>query len=290
MVLAAPAAPATDSPTPLGSPAVSKQSKRDRQRQNREARREYETQLARRRKTWRTVRTFAIIAVPILVIGIIISVTSNSGDDSKASGSGPTCKDVKAPLAEDGIVPDAARAVDRPDPVLLGDARHDRAAPSTSRSSRRTTRSRRTTSSSSPSRASTTTSPSCRAAKGFVVQAGSPTQSADGGPGYTVQGEVPTAQPAYPTGTVAWAKTGSDPAGTIGSQFFIVTGDASKLPPDYAVLGTVTKGLKVAKAIEKLAPSSGDGPPTRPVVIKKATISAKQLVPTSTPASTPPSS
>jgi peptidyl-prolyl cis-trans isomerase B (cyclophilin B) len=76
----------------------------------------------------------------------------------------------------------------------------------------------------------------------------------------------------------------------IGSQFFIVTGDASQLPPDYAVLGTVTKGLKVAKSIEKLAPSTGDGPLTRPVVIKKATIAANPLVPASTLASTPPSS
>ncbi len=289
MVLAAPAAPAIDSPTPLGSPAVSKQSKRDRQRQNREARREYETQLARRRKTWRTVRTFAIIAVPILVIGIIISVTSNSGDDSKASGSGPTCKDVKAPAPKTTSFPTPpAQSID---PTQFYSATLD-----------------------------TTCGPIdiallaqdypvsannfvflaqqgfydnlavVRAAKGFVVQAGSPTQSADGGPGYTLQGEVPKSQPAYPTGTVAWAKTGSDPPGTIGSQFFIVTGDASKLPPDYAVLGTVTKGLNVAKAIEKLAPSSGDGPPTRPVVINTATISAKQLVPTSTSASTPPSS
>ena len=38
------------------------------------------------------------------------------------------------------------------------------------------------------------------AAKDFVVQAGSPTQSADGGPGYTVQGEVPTATEPYPIG------------------------------------------------------------------------------------------
>ena len=72
--------------TPLGSPAVSKQSKRDRQRQNREARREYETQLERRRKTWKTVRTFAIIAVPILVIGIIVSVTSGGDDEQHGLG------------------------------------------------------------------------------------------------------------------------------------------------------------------------------------------------------------
>jgi peptidyl-prolyl cis-trans isomerase B (cyclophilin B) len=129
-----------------------------------------------------------------------------------------------------------------------------------------------------------------RAADGFVVQAGSPTQTNDGGPGYSVQGEVPApqgGQPAYPSGTVAWAKSGSEPAGTIGSQFFIVTGDAGQLPPDYAVLGTVTKGLDVAKRIERLAPASGDGPPTRPVVMRTVTITEQELVPTTT--AVPPS-
>ena len=56
------------------------------------------------------------------------------------------------------------------------------------------------------------------------------------------------------------------------------------------MIGTVTKGLNVAKAIEKLAPSSGDGPPTRPVVMNKVTITTKPLVPASTsPSSAPPS-
>jgi peptidyl-prolyl cis-trans isomerase B (cyclophilin B) len=289
MVLAAPAAPAIDSPTPLGSPAVSKQSKRDRQRQNREARREYETQLARRRKTWRTVRTFAIIAVPILVIGIIISVTSNSGDDSTSSASGPTCKDVKAPPPKTTSFP--APPPQSIDPNQIYSATLDTTCGPIDMT---------LFAQQYPVSANNFAFLSqqgfydnlavVRAAKGFVVQAGSPTQKADGGPGYSVQGEVPTTKTPYPTGTVAWAKTGSDPAGTIGSQFFIVTGDASALPPDYAVLGTVTKGLKVAKAIEKLAPSSGDGPPTRPVIIKKATIAANALAPTSTAASTPPSS
>ena len=121
------------------------------------------------------------------------------------------------------------------------------------------------------------------AATGFVVQAGSPTQTNDGGPGYTVQGEVPTPpEPAYPEGTVAWAKAGSEPPGSISSQFFIVTGDAGQLPPEYAVLGTVTKGLDVAKRIEKLAPASGDGPTTRPVVMKTVTITEQATVATST--------
>ena len=37
------------------------------------------------------------------------------------------------------------------------------------------------------------------------------------------------------------AKTAAEPAGTSGSQFFVVTGDDVGLPPDYAIVGTVTR-------------------------------------------------
>jgi len=120
-----------------------------------------------------------------------------------------------------------------------------------------------------------------RAVKGFVVQAGSPDQSnstSNTGPGYTVQAETPTTQPAqkyYPVGTLAFAKSGSEPAGRADSPFFLVTGpQGASLSPDYAVIGHVTVGLAVAKKIETLAPPSGDGPPTKTVVIKKLRISS----------------
>ena len=81
-----------------------------------------------------------------------------------------------------------------------------------------------------------------RAVKDFVFQTGSPSNTQDGGPGYTVKGEVPTTTPAYPVGSVAFGKTGADPAGTAGSQFFVVTGSGNAdLPADYAFLGTVTR-------------------------------------------------
>ena len=35
------------------------------------------------------------------------------------------------------------------------------------------------------------------------------------------------------------AKTGTEPPGTAGSQFFVVTAPDAGLPPDYAVLGKV---------------------------------------------------
>lgn len=119
-----------------------------------------------------------------------------------------------------------------------------------------------------------------RAAKDFVVQAGSPDQTnttSNGGPGYSVQAEVPTTAPggsAYPVGTVAFAKAGSGPPGTASSQFFIVTGgQGAALEPDYAVIGHVSMGLDVAQKIDSFAPADGDGTPTRVVVIEAVSIS-----------------
>jgi cyclophilin family peptidyl-prolyl cis-trans isomerase len=110
-----------------------------------------------------------------------------------------------------------------------------------------------------------------RIAPGFVIQGGDPAGNGSGGPGYKIR-ERPPRNLIYSEGTAAMAKGGNDPPGTSGSQFFVVTGENANLPPDYALLGKVTKGLDVAHRIEGLA-STSDGPPRRPVVIKKITIS-----------------
>ena len=49
------------------------------------------------------------------------------------------------------------------------------------------------------------------------------------------------------------AKTGDEPAGTSGSQFFVVTGEDAQLPPDYALLGKVTEGQDVVDQIGVVA-------------------------------------
>jgi peptidyl-prolyl cis-trans isomerase B (cyclophilin B) len=68
------------------------------------------------------------------------------------------------------------------------------------------------------------------------------------------------------------AKTGAEPAGTSGSQFFIVTGDgAASLTPDYALLGEVTKGMDVATKIGGIQ-SGQDGTPAAQVIIKSITV------------------
>jgi peptidyl-prolyl cis-trans isomerase B (cyclophilin B) len=108
-----------------------------------------------------------------------------------------------------------------------------------------------------------------RVVPGFVIQAGDPTGTGTGGPGYTTI-DVPPPGTAYTVGVVAMAKAGAEPAGTSGSQFFVVTAPDAGLPPDYAVVGTVVEGMETVSAIESLG--VGDGPPSRPVVIEKVTV------------------
>jgi cyclophilin family peptidyl-prolyl cis-trans isomerase len=110
-----------------------------------------------------------------------------------------------------------------------------------------------------------------RIVPGFVIQGGDPTGQGTGGPGYETV-DRPPASTRYTLGTVAMAKTQAEPAGTSGSQFFVVTGSgASTLPPDYAVLGRVVRGLPVVKRIGKLGDPNTEEP-TRVVEIEKATL------------------
>jgi peptidyl-prolyl cis-trans isomerase B (cyclophilin B) len=94
-----------------------------------------------------------------------------------------------------------------------------------------------------------------RIVPGFVIQGGDPTGSGGGGPGYSTV-DKPPKNASYKQGVVAMAKTGTEPAGTAGSQFFVVTGADAGLPPDYAIVGKVTKGLDVVKRIGKLGDQS----------------------------------
>jgi peptidyl-prolyl cis-trans isomerase B (cyclophilin B) len=103
-----------------------------------------------------------------------------------------------------------------------------------------------------------------RIAPGFVIQGGDPSQTGAGGPGYTTV-DPPPSSARYTHGVVAMAKTGSEKPGTAGSQFFVVTGADVGLPPDYAVLGRITKGLDVVDRIGRLGDASER--PTAAVVI-----------------------
>ncbi len=103
----------------------------------------------------------------------------------------------------------------------------------------------------------------------FVLQGGDPQGDGTGGPGYKVE-EAPPENLTYTRGVVAMAKAGQEPAGTSGSQFFIVTGDEAPLPAEFALLGEVIEGMAVAEEIEALG--TGDGPPSQTVYIEQAGI------------------
>ncbi len=110
-----------------------------------------------------------------------------------------------------------------------------------------------------------------RIVPGFVIQGGDPTGTGTGGPGYSIV-DVPPATARYTKGVVAMAKTGAEPPGTSGSQFFVVTGSDAGLPPEYALLGRVTKGLAVVERIGKLGDPQTEQP-TRKVVVRTMRIS-----------------
>jgi len=109
-----------------------------------------------------------------------------------------------------------------------------------------------------------------RIVAGFVIQGGDPKGDGSGGPGYSVT-EAPPEDLIYTKGVVAMAKTATEPAGTSGSQFFVVTGEDAGLPPDYALLGTVTKGEGVVDKIG-VVDVGPDEQPVEPVVIRQIRI------------------
>lgn len=104
----------------------------------------------------------------------------------------------------------------------------------------------------------------------FVIQGGDPTGTGGGGPGYEVV-EAPPKNLKYTIGTVAMAKTSTAPSGASGSQFYVVSGPQGEtLPPEYALVGKVDKGLDVVERIGELG--NAEEKPTQPVVIEKMSI------------------
>jgi len=112
-----------------------------------------------------------------------------------------------------------------------------------------------------------------RIVPGFVIQGGDPTATGSGGPGYLTV-DRPPATTRYTFGLVAMAKTQTQPAGTSGSQFFVITGADVGLPPDYAVLGEVVGGLPVVRKIGKLGDPSTERP-TELIEIERATVALR---------------
>ena len=110
-----------------------------------------------------------------------------------------------------------------------------------------------------------------RIVAGFVIQGGDPKGDGQGGPGYSVTEAPPRGPHATTRASWRWPRPRPSPAGTSGSQFFVVTGEDAGLPPDYALLGKVTKGQDVVDKIG-VADVGPDEQPVDPVVIRQIRI------------------
>lgn len=97
-----------------------------------------------------------------------------------------------------------------------------------------------------------------RVIPGFVAQAGDPTGTGSGGPGYTLPAEFTTEVP-YTEGVVGAART-AEPD-TAGSQWFVTLDEASTLNGQYTVFAQVTDGIDVVKCITARDPSTNPGAP-----------------------------
>jgi peptidyl-prolyl cis-trans isomerase B (cyclophilin B) len=106
----------------------------------------------------------------------------------------------------------------------------------------------------------------------FVIQGGDPKGDGTGGPGYSIV-EAPPSDLMYTRGVVAMAKTQIEAPGTSGSQFFVVTAEETPLPPEYALLGKVSKGQET---IDKIAAVPVNGStPIDPVVIRQIKVTER---------------
>ncbi|MBN9613734.1 MAG: peptidylprolyl isomerase [Actinobacteria bacterium] len=107
----------------------------------------------------------------------------------------------------------------------------------------------------------------------YVLQCGDPTGLGSGGPGYSFADELSkTASSDYIPGTLATANAGPD---TNGSQFFLVYGDSTGLPPAYTVFGFLEPAsLDLVKSVAAAGTISGgpDGAPKKKVTIDSVSV------------------
>jgi cyclophilin family peptidyl-prolyl cis-trans isomerase len=106
-----------------------------------------------------------------------------------------------------------------------------------------------------------------RVIKGFMIQGGDPnskdgdkSNDGQGGPGYTIPAEI---KAKHEKGSLAAARLGDQvnpKKESSGSQFYIVTGNASHLDGEYTVFGKVVKGFDICTKIENTPVGPGDNP------------------------------
>lgn len=89
-----------------------------------------------------------------------------------------------------------------------------------------------------------------RIMRDFMVQTGDPTGTGRGGPGYTINDELPGDELNYVPGTVAMANAGPN---TNGSQFFINhKNNTATLQKNYTIFGQVVEGMDTVTTIAEV--------------------------------------
>jgi len=217
------------------------------------------------RTKWIALAAFALIAVG--VVAAILIGRSGGGGDSTTVASSSACKQVEAPKPKHVTYPAPKQTVKKGEKLTavvetncgtFDIALDSRQAPKTVNSFVFLTQN-----------GFYDGLTFHRAVPEFVIQGGDPLGSGTGGPGYSVD-EKPPPNLAYTKGVVAMAKSSAEPPGRSGSQFFIVLAPDAGLPPEYALVGKVTKGLNVVETIGEQG--NAEEKPTQPIVIEKMSI------------------
>lgn len=117
-----------------------------------------------------------------------------------------------------------------------------------------------------------------RVIKGFMVQGGDPnsrdgdrSNDGQGGPGYTIPAEIKMKHEKYSVCAARLGDAQNPKKESSGSQFYIVTGNASHLDGQYTVFGKVIKGMDVVMKIEGVKTDQMDNPVDK-VTIEKASL------------------
>jgi len=104
-----------------------------------------------------------------------------------------------------------------------------------------------------------------RVLPGFVAQAGDPSGTGYGGPGYAFRNEISTDYTFDGPGVVAMANAGAD---SNGSQFFITYDATPQLDGSYTIFGHVIAGMEVVESLTPRNPATNADLPPGDLILK----------------------
>lgn len=218
-------------------------------------------------RRWIVLAVFALIAIGVVVAILVSRGGSDSNDSTAATVGANGCKEVEAPEPKDVSLPAPKQTVKRGEKLTavvqtscgsFEIALDTKQAPKTVNSFAYLA-----------DEGFYDDLTFHRVVSGFVIQGGDPLGTGAGGPGYNVD-EKPPANASYTKGVVAMAKSSAEPPGRSGSQFFVVTSVDTGLPPEYALVGKVSKDYGTVTRIDSLATPAEK--PKQTVLIEKITI------------------